>query len=788
MGHFKNILIALVVIFTFTNCRAQVPTSSMPVITPNATTEIYSVDAGWKKFTVGALQTYFESQGLRASGRVYSIATVADTSTISSPYEGDIAIPASGASILFRGSSAWVQYFPLGGIFDIGNTNSVVPSGFNINLADKMTVDTNGVEFTPDSTKFGKPVYAPGGIIQANGATALAFARKYGMYHVWDYGNWFMGQSRNGQGTNFLNAENISGNGSLIFIRNARLDNAQDTLAPVQEGDAAGGGIIWQTRLASTAGHSWDRGWWDVGNIGMSVDSSNIFNRAFGVMTLGVKKYNNTTSYSVNPFLSFYPDGRSRFHELSSANGTGSYTGLMGLDDDGYLQRVDPSSVSGKWFKSEIESGNDLLVTGDPDSSIIWSTRNLDRFEIGNIDSNFLAYVRANTPVDGQFSIVEDLGNWTTAAGLTGQSWTVHNAENTSLSSANIILHRARGDAGSAYQPVAQGDWMGNIEFWGRIASGAKGWARGSALGTKFLVVADSVKSDNIFTSMRFYINPIGASNNWSGVEQFRMGSNEYLYFTRYDDKTPITDISNIESIPGISSDNGKIEPVDLSRFLAGLQSGNVGFDAGGNNFSMSNGGLFSWTTNANAGNWQYFTQANPLTNALNFYAEQQDSSQRFGLYANTIGLNIASISDIALLNDQVQQGLLSAGTYVAEFDEGGVLNYVPKSDYTDASNIDIADSGANFTATNVEDALTELADNVQVLNISGTTDGSGDLSPTHSFGSAPSVIVVTVTGTTFYHAQVHSKTSSNFKVRFFDSSGSAVTSTAVTADVIIRK
>ena len=75
-----------------------------------------------------------------------------------------------------------------------------------------------------------------------------------------------------------------------------------------------------------------------------------------------------------------------------------------------------------------------------------------------------------------------------------------------------------------------------------------------------------------------------------------------------------------------------------------------------------------------------------------------------------------------------------------------------------------------------------------EVRSETGTTDGSGDLTVTHNLGSNQIVITATATGTIFYHVQIHSKTSNNFKIRFFDASGSTVTSTAVTADWIAKK
>ena len=72
--------------------------------------------------------------------------------------------------------------------------------------------------------------------------------------------------------------------------------------------------------------------------------------------------------------------------------------------------------------------------------------------------------------------------------------------------------------------------------------------------------------------------------------------------------------------------------------------------------------------------------------------------------------------------------------------------------------------------------------------SISSTTDASGDLTINHGLQTASIVVNVTSTGTTFYHVQIHSKTVNDFKIRFFDATGAAVISTAVTVDWIARK
>lgn len=73
--------------------------------------------------------------------------------------------------------------------------------------------------------------------------------------------------------------------------------------------------------------------------------------------------------------------------------------------------------------------------------------------------------------------------------------------------------------------------------------------------------------------------------------------------------------------------------------------------------------------------------------------------------------------------------------------------------------------------------------------SFSGTTDASGDLFITHSIGSG-AVPVAVYSGTQTYAANVHTVTSTDFKVRIRDlsSGGAAVASTSVTVNCTIGK
>jgi hypothetical protein len=65
---------------------------------------------------------------------------------------------------------------------------------------------------------------------------------------------------------------------------------------------------------------------------------------------------------------------------------------------------------------------------------------------------------------------------------------------------------------------------------------------------------------------------------------------------------------------------------------------------------------------------------------------------------------------------------------------------------------------------------------------ISTSTDSSGDIVVAHGMGTTPTSVQVTVTGTTPYVVTVHTIGGTNFTVRFYDMTGAAVASTAVTA------
>lgn len=101
-----------------------------------------------------------------------------------------------------------------------------------------------------------------------------------------------------------------------------------------------------------------------------------------------------------------------------------------------------------------------------------------------------------------------------------------------------------------------------------------------------------------------------------------------------------------------------------------------------------------------------------------------------------------------------------SVAAYVATADASGYLYRATAADIVEAGGIA---SGA----------------------VSTSTDGSGDVVVSHGLGGTPTSVNVTISGKTAYIVTVHSVDGTNFTIRFFDTSGSAVASTAVAASWI---
>jgi len=76
------------------------------------------------------------------------------------------------------------------------------------------------------------------------------------------------------------------------------------------------------------------------------------------------------------------------------------------------------------------------------------------------------------------------------------------------------------------------------------------------------------------------------------------------------------------------------------------------------------------------------------------------------------------------------------------------------------------------------------MVNTIQILD----TDGSGDVTVTHPYGSSSVATSVQVVGTTPYFTTVHTLGTGTFKARVYNTSGTAVTSTAVNLHIIVTK
>ena len=76
---------------------------------------LYFIQGGsWKKGTILTLANYVEALRIRAKGKVSEVGTVADTTSITAPVEGDLAVTPAGDTLLIRAASGWLLFY--GGI------------------------------------------------------------------------------------------------------------------------------------------------------------------------------------------------------------------------------------------------------------------------------------------------------------------------------------------------------------------------------------------------------------------------------------------------------------------------------------------------------------------------------------------------------------------------------------------------------------------------------------------------------------------------------------------------
>jgi hypothetical protein len=96
----------------------------------------------------------------------------------------------------------------------------------------------------------------------------------------------------------------------------------------------------------------------------------------------------------------------------------------------------------------------------------------------------------------------------------------------------------------------------------------------------------------------------------------------------------------------------------------------------------------------------------------------------------------------------------------------------------------DFVDINANL---NVSGTLTN-SEVGQSSSFSETTDGSGDFTISHTLGVDPTIRTAKADGSTYYHIQAQSSTTSTVTYRVFDAAGSPVTSTAVTGSFTVKE
>jgi hypothetical protein len=72
-------------------------------------------------------------------------------------------------------------------------------------------------------------------------------------------------------------------------------------------------------------------------------------------------------------------------------------------------------------------------------------------------------------------------------------------------------------------------------------------------------------------------------------------------------------------------------------------------------------------------------------------------------------------------------------------------------------------------------------------FTISGTTDGSGQISGNHGLGGSPNQVLVSVFGGSFQHAQVSGITGSAVKVKLLDATSAAMASSGANVYLYVK-
>jgi len=240
-----------------------------------------------------------------------------------------------------------------------------------------------------------------------------------------------------------------------------------------------------------------------------------------------------------------------------------------------------------------------------------------------------------------------------------------------------------------------------------------------------------------------------------------------------------------------VTDDTLTIENVALSTFSK-LTANSFQLSGGGETFSISPALMEAsnlalniageWQINVNDGIYvaadsyfgQFATTVNWSTLAGAFFIGAPDTLE---LSAGSIFLegvpnilsNTGGLGGRINFREDITNGNHSVGLAVNANLSASITHYLPTTLPASAGTW-YEDAGGNITIRGDETS-----------NISGTTDSNGDITIPHGLGDNTFTVNATGTGTTFFHLQPHTLTSTDFKVRFFDASGAALASTVVT-------
>lgn len=305
-------------------------------------------------------------------------------------------------------------------------------------------------------------------------------------------------------------------------------------------------------------------------------------------------------------------------------------------------------------------------------------------------------------------------------------------------------------------------------------------YSDGSKLTSSSLLIWDgdqmAVNSSTVETSSALVVNGNIRSRNASGTgrgELYLHNNREDIYLIDTDDGLSLH--TNDQTTSNVSFYYGNTEFAQTSSqyfqhnvYTSYTQSGGTtvtfkGFDpnSGDGGEALLSGGR-SATSHENGGS---VTVRGGFNNSANFAGGYGGVPGyiNFQLYSDTAATAAASLHLVARF--------IPESVSAADFGRFQLLKYgTGARTGTHAYTLSVASDGK----------LVEVPE--KWGTISTSTDGSGDIVVAHGMGVTPTSVQVTVTGTTPYVVTVHTIDATNFTVRFYDMTGAAVASTAVTA------